>query len=52
MFEWQKEIRDGMLLMVSQNRDYIEVTHKILKHIHGIYVSNSSHLYPQDEIYR
>lgn len=52
MFEWQKEIKDGMLLMVSKNRGYIEATHRILRHIHGIYIGKSSHLYTEEELLR
>ncbi|MCO5184555.1 MAG: hypothetical protein M9941_00225 [Anaerolineae bacterium] len=51
MFEWQKEIRDGMLLMVSQNRGYIEATHNILRYVHEIYIENNSHLYTESELY-
>lgn len=51
MFEWQKEIRDGMLLMVSQNRGYIEATHNILRYIHNIYIRENSHLYTKDELF-
>ena len=50
MFEWQKEIKDGMLLMVSQNRGYIDATHKILKHVHEIYISKNSHHYTAEEL--
>ncbi|HBG59675.1 MAG TPA: hypothetical protein PLX92_02280 [Anaerolineaceae bacterium] len=50
MFEWQKEVRDGMLLMVSQNREYIEATHNILRKIHKSYLSNNQHLYTEDEL--
>lgn len=52
MLEWQKEIRDGMLLMVSKNRGYIEATHRILRHIHGIYIDKSLYLYTEDELFR
>ncbi|MHB0988050.1 MAG: hypothetical protein ACYC3P_05200 [Bellilinea sp.] len=51
MFEWQKEIKDGMLLMVSKNRGYIEATHRILRYIHGIYIGKSSHLYTEKELF-
>ncbi len=50
MFDYQREIRDGMLLMVSQNRGYIEATYNILKYVHGIYFSKNSHLYTADEL--
>jgi len=50
MFEWQKEVRDGMLLMVSENRRYIEATNNILRKIHNSYISNSQHLYTEDEL--
>ena len=51
MFEWQKEIRDGMLLMVSKNRGYIEATHNILKYVHEIYIGKNSHLYTEAELF-
>jgi hypothetical protein len=50
MFEWQKEIRDGMLLMVSKNRRYIEATHNILRHVHNVYIKENSHLYNESEL--
>jgi len=50
MFEWQKEVRDGMLLMVSENRRYIEATNNILRKIHNSYISNSQHPYTEDEL--
>lgn len=50
MFEWQKEIRDGMLLMVSKNRGYIEASHNILKYIHKIYISRNPNLCTPEEL--
>ena len=52
MFEWQREVRDSMLLIVSQNRGYIEATHNILRQIHKRYISNSQYLYTEDELSR
>lgn len=52
MFEWQKEVRDGMLLMVSQNREYIEATHNILRKIHKTYIFSNQRLYTEDELYQ
>ena len=51
MFEWQKDSRDSMLLVVSQNREYIEASHNILKHIHGIYIAQNTHLYTEPELF-
>jgi len=51
MFDWQKEVRDGMLLMVSQNREYIEATNNTLKYIHKIYIDEKAHLYSKAEIF-
>lgn len=50
MFEMQKEVRDGLLLMVSQNRNYIEETHNRVRKIHGEYIGNCSHLYSDNEL--
>lgn len=50
MFEWQKETRDGMLQMVANNRGYIEASHKVLRHIHNIYIEKNSNLYSSKEL--
>jgi hypothetical protein len=52
MLEWQKDVRAGMLLMVSQNRGYIEATHNILRHVHHIYIDKNSYLYTDQELSR
>ncbi len=51
MLEWQKITRDGMLLLVLNNRNYIDRTTDILKQIHKEYISRNSSLYSSDEIY-
>ncbi len=51
MFNWQKEVRDSMLLMVSKNRGYITASHNILKHVHNIYINQKAHLYDQSELF-
>lgn len=45
MFEWQKITRDGMLLLVLNNRNYIDKTIGIFKHIHEEYINRNSSLY-------
>jgi len=50
MIEWQKETRNGMLQLVANNRGYIETTHKILRHIHEIYIVRNPNLYSTEEL--
>lgn len=52
MFDWQKETRDGMLLMVSKNREYIEKTNEIVRRIHQDYIERNSNLYNSKELLR
>lgn len=51
MFEWQRQSRDGMLLIVSENRYYIEKTIGIFKKIHQDYLKRTSGIYSTEELY-
>lgn len=50
MFEWQKETRDGMVNLVSKNREYIEKTNDIVRQIHQDYIGRNSQLYNSEEL--
>jgi len=51
MFDWQRESRDGMLLLVSENRDSIEKTIGIFRKIHQDYLTRTSDIYTTEELY-
>ena len=50
MFDWQRESRDGMLLIVSKNRNYVEKTIRIFKKIHQVYLERTSDIYTTEEL--
>lgn len=50
MFDWQRDSRDAMVLMVSKNRDYIEETSRVLTSIHSDYLESVPNRYSSEEL--
>ena len=50
MFEKHKEIKDGLMSLMSENREYIDTTHNILRSIHESYINKHSDYYSANEL--
>lgn len=51
MYGRQKEIKDGLLLLIKKNRDYIDENVRIFRQIHYVYMETNANYYSKTDIF-